>query len=90
MSTGLVLAPGLCCTQWCFLKAEFNTSLRELRKSSQNKVGMDNTHFNWGAALNSSHGDVSWKREKGNIRCRNLTHGGSASLRAAVMARSSG
>lgn len=59
-----LLVCAVCSGALVFLKAKCNASLRKHGKSSQNKMGMDDTDFNWTAALNCSHSDISWKRKK--------------------------
>lgn len=74
--------PGLSHMQWCtvFSQAKCNASFRKRKKSSQLKMGIDYTGFNWTEALNCSHKRYELEEQKSSIKCGNVTHGGRASL----------
>lgn len=50
-----VLVCAICSGVLVFLQAKCNASFRKDKKSSQLKMGIDYTGFNWTEALNCSH-----------------------------------
>lgn len=59
-----ILVCAICSGVLVFLQAKCNASFRKHEKSSQLKMGIDDTGFNWTEALNCSHKRYELEEQK--------------------------